>query len=81
MGVWGRELANGQIAERGTRQYLEVGIQDLINRGEEGRTLGVDLQTALAANRLRYLLVSVIVTGEQGNQQAESIESQEYKLA
>jgi hypothetical protein len=79
-GVWGRKLDDGRVVERGSRPYLLAGIDDLSQRTEEGNAIGTAMRSALAASRVRYLLVSVIVEGPQGNQKATEIESEEYKL-
>jgi hypothetical protein len=80
LGVWGRQLDDGRVAERGSRPYLLAGIDDLSQRTEEGKAIRTAVRSALTANRVRYLLVSVVVEGPVGNQKATGIESEEYKL-
>jgi hypothetical protein len=80
VGVWARELPDGRVAERGSREYLSAGIEDLGQRSEAGRALADALQSALAANRVRHVLVSVRLAGAPGEQKVESVELTEFNL-
>jgi hypothetical protein len=80
MGVWGRELSDGRVVERGSREYLLAGIHDLAQRTEAGKDLAAAIHFALSANRVRYALVTTVVTGAPGEQEAKSIEFVEYTL-
>jgi hypothetical protein len=80
MGVWGRELSDGRVVERGSREYLLAGIHDLARRTEAGKDLAVAIHSALSANRVRYALVTTVVTGAPGEQEAKSVESVEFTL-
>lgn len=80
IGKWGRELANGQVAQRGTREYLLAGVQDLDDRTRSVGKLTTDFQAALAQSRLRYCLVSVIVGAKDGKQEVDSLRLREFDL-
>ena len=80
MGVWGRELPDGRVAERGSREYLLAGVDDFAKRTEAGTKLAAAIQSALSAKRVRYALVRVLVSGPPGSQEAKSIEFEEFKL-
>jgi hypothetical protein len=79
-GVWGRKLEDGRVAEMGTRPYLLAGIHDLTHRTEAGKNVGIAVLAALADGRVRYLLVSAIVSGQPGERELTSIESCEFRL-
>ena len=78
IGVWARELSDGRVAGRGSREYLLAGIQDVGERSEGGSTLAAAIQSALSANRVRYMLVTVVLEPEE--QQVESVEFTEFNL-
>jgi hypothetical protein len=80
MGVWGRELPDGRVAERGSREYLLAGVNDLAQRTEEGKNIALAIQSALSVRRVRYVLVTVVVSGVPGQHEAKSIELEEFKF-
>jgi hypothetical protein len=79
MGAWGRELSDGRVVERGSRDYLSAGIHDLAQRTEAADNIAEAIQSALSVNRVRYVLVTVLVSGAPGKQEAKSIELEEFK--
>jgi hypothetical protein len=80
MGRWGRELSDGRVAERGSREYLLAGLNDLAQRSEKARNIAEAIQSALPADRVCYILVTVVVSGSPGKQEAKSIELEEFDL-
>jgi hypothetical protein len=80
IGAWGRELSNGQVAERGSREYLLAGIQDLGQRTEGAKDVADAIESALSTNRVRYVLVTVVLSGTSGKQKVQSVELTEFTL-
>jgi hypothetical protein len=77
-GVWARELSDGRVAGRGSREYLLAGIQDVAERSEGGSILAEAIRSALSANRVRYVLVTVVLA--PGGEEVESVELTEFNL-
>jgi hypothetical protein len=68
------------VVERGSREYLLVGIHDLAQRTEAGKQIAAAIHSALSTNRVRYALVTILVSGVPGEHEAKSIELEEFKL-
>jgi hypothetical protein len=78
--VLARRLDDGRVAERGTRDYLVAGIRDLVQRTKAPERITGDLQSALSGNRVQYVLVTVLLSGPEGNQELDSIEHAVFEL-
>ena len=78
VGVWARELSDGRVAERGSREYILAGIQDVAERSEGGSILAEAMRSALSANRVRYVLVTVVLA--PGEEEVASVELTQFNL-
>ncbi len=71
-----RELSDGRTVERGTREYLLDAVQTNI----EDQALTSAIVAAIKHNRVRYILVSVELTGSANKREVESLELAEFDI-
>lgn len=56
-----KEDSDGLVCERGTRQYLELSIEDWLSN-DHTRKAAEELRQALSADKVEYLLVTINVS-------------------
>ncbi len=71
-----RALPDGRTAERGTREYLLAALQTMI----KDRSLAAEIVSALSNDQVRYILVTVKITGPDGARELQSIKLAEFEI-
>ncbi len=75
-----KELPDGRWVERGTREYLLAGLQVLRQGKENDSSLFAALNSAVSENRVRYILVTVMIGGDAGKREMDSLGLAEFDL-